>query len=246
LKISEIYNILDEISPFELQDKWDNSGLLMGSIDDEFDKLYVSIDLDSSLLDTLEENSLIILHHPLIFDGLKSLNPDTFPSNLIYKLIKKDIKLIAMHLNFDKTHMNKYLVREVLGYELKSCKEYECYFEVNQDFDTFAKDVASKLKIDYLRVVKTNDFIKTASLCTGGAGSLYQELEDVDCFLTGDIKYHTALQAKEENISLIDINHYESEVIFSQCLSDELKSKGINAIIANSTNPFEYLKGNQQ
>lgn len=245
MKISDIYKILDEISPFELQDKWDNSGLLIGSMNDEFDKLYVSLDLDSSLLETLEDNSLIILHHPLIFDGLKSLNPEKFPSNLIYKLIKKDIKVIAMHLNFDKTHMNKYLVTKVLGYEIKSCKEYECYFEVNQDFDTFAKDMASKLNINYLRVVKSNNFVKTAALCTGGGGSLLSELEGVDCFLTGDIKYHTALQAKEENISLIDINHYESEVIFSQCLSDELKSKGINAIIANSTNPFEYLKGNK-
>jgi len=245
LKISEIYNILDEISPFELQDNWDNSGLLIGSMNDEFDKIYLSIDLDSTLLEKLENNSLIVLHHPLIFDGLKSLNPDKFPSNLIYKLIKKDIKVIAMHLNFDKTHMNKYLVSEVLGYKIKECKEYECYFEVDEDFDTFALKIASKLNIPYIRVTKSKNFIKTAALCTGGAGSLFSSLEGVDCFLTGDIKYHTALQAKEENVSLIDINHYESEVIFSECLKGELKSKGINAIIANSTNPFEYLKGNQ-
>jgi putative NIF3 family GTP cyclohydrolase 1 type 2 len=30
MKISEIYKFLDELSPFELQESWDNSGLLIG------------------------------------------------------------------------------------------------------------------------------------------------------------------------------------------------------------------------
>ena len=240
MKIAEIFKILDEISPFELQDKWDNSGLQLGSMDDEFDKIYLSLDVDSKLVNEIEDNSLLILHHPLIFDGLKSLNPATFPSNLIYKLIKKDVKVISMHLNFDKTHMNKRFVSEILGYKITFCNEYECYFEVNKSFDEFAKEVALKLKIEHLRVVKANDFVKTASICTGSGGSLLKGV-DADCFLTGDIKYHTGIEAKENGISLIDINHYESEIYFSTFLQKELKNKGLDAIIAKFNNPFSYI-----
>jgi len=243
MKVSEIYEILNQISPFELQDKWDNSGLQLGCKDDEFDKIYLSLDADSKVVDSLENNSLLILHHPLIFDGLKSINPSTYPSNLIYKLIKKDIKVISMHLNFDKTHMNKYIVSEILGYKRKECKEYECYFDVNKKFDEFSQEIGKKLNIKNLKVVKSKDFIKTAAVCTGSGGSLLKEI-DADCFLTGDLKYHSAIEARERGINLIDINHYESEIIFSQILADELKNKGLNAIIAKFYNPFSYIKVN--
>jgi len=172
-----------------------------------------------------------------------SINPSTYPANLIYKLIKKDIKVISMHLNFDKTHMNKYITSEILGYKVKKCNEYECYFEPNKEFDEFAKEVYKKLNLDILKVVKTKDFIKTAAICTGSGGSLLKDI-DADCFLTGDIKYHTALEAKENNISLIEIDHYKSEVIFSKILAYELKNKGLDAIIAKFYNPFSYIKVN--
>ena len=240
MTIAKIYKILDEISPFDFQDKWDNSGLQLGSMDDEFEKIYLSLDIDSKLVELLEENSLLLLHHPLIFDGLKSLDPTKYPSNLIYKLIKKDIKVISMHLNFDKTHMNKHFVTDILGYEIKSCEEYVCYFEVEKSFDEFSKEIAKKLNIKHLRVVKSKEYIKSVAVCTGSGGSLLKEIK-ADCFLTGDIKYHTAVEAKENGINLIDINHYESEVVFSNFLQKELKNKGLNAIIAPFNNPFSFI-----
>ena len=39
-----------------------------------------------------------------------------------------------------------------------------------------------------------------------------------DLFLTGDIKYHEAMEAKALGISLIDIGHFESEIFFSEIL----------------------------
>ncbi len=110
MQVKEIYNFLDQLSPFVLQEKWDNAGLLVGSFDDEIKKIYISIDLDEELLDEVENNSLIITHHPLIFKGLKRVNYDSYSSKLLQKLIKKDISLISMHTNIDKTHLNKYVV----------------------------------------------------------------------------------------------------------------------------------------
>ena len=71
MKVQSIYDVLNGISPFELQEKWDNAGLLVGSFEDEVENIYISIDLDEELVSSVKEKSLIITHHPLIFSGLK-------------------------------------------------------------------------------------------------------------------------------------------------------------------------------
>ena len=110
LKIKDIYEFLNSISPFELQEKWDNSGLLVGNMSDSFESLYLSMDLDLDLVKNLKPNSLVITHHPLIFSGLKRVNYDTYSTKILKELIKKDIALISMHTNIDKTNLNRFVV----------------------------------------------------------------------------------------------------------------------------------------
>jgi dinuclear metal center YbgI/SA1388 family protein len=237
MKLKNIYNILNEISPFELQEEWDNSGLLVGKFDDEVKKIYVSLDIDSQVVENLEPNSLVITHHPLIFKGLKKLNFSSYPSNIIQKLIQKNISLVSMHTNFDKTHLNKYVVSEVLGFEVKEVVDFVCYFDVNDSFLNFQNLIKDKLNLKSLTTVAPNDFVKTCAITTGSGASLLPYIK-ADCFLTGDIKYHEALEAKENNINLIDIKHYESELFFAQCLQDVLKNYELSSIICDFKNPF--------
>ena len=68
---------------------------------------------------------------------------------------------------------------------------------------------------------------------------------DCDLFLTGDIKYHQAFEAKQNGVSLIDIGHFESERFFAKALIEDLKKIKIKAIIANSKNPFEIYQNNK-
>ena len=244
MKVFDIYTYLDELSPFALQEKWDNAGLIVGSFDDEIKKVYISIDLDEQLLDEVEENSLIITHHPLIFKGLKRVNYDSYSTKLLQKLIKKDISLISMHTNIDKTHLNKYVVSEVLGLKLENTDEFISYANVNMKFDDLVKYISEKLNLKTVKTVRCNDFIKTVAIVTGSGMSLINEIK-ADCFLTGDIKYHDAMEAKARGISFLDIRHYESERYFSNLLegllSEYLNKNELTAIITASKNPFEFF-----
>ena len=132
MKLKEIYDFLDNLSPFALQEKWDNAGLLVGSFDDEIKNIYISIDLDEELVQEVEENSLIITHHPLIFSGLKRVNYNTYSTKLLRELIKKNISLISMHTNIDKTHLNKYYIENILGFKIiKRINQKRYFFNFN-------------------------------------------------------------------------------------------------------------------
>jgi len=239
MQLKQIYKILDELSPFELQASWDNSGLQVGEMNDEVKQVYLSLDVDSSLLDEVEENSLIVVHHPLIFKGLKSLDSSLYPSKLIKKMIKKDISLVAMHTNFDITHLNKYVASSVLGYKNIVCEGHICYFDVDCSFEELALHVKSSLGLEIVRSVGEKKHIKRCALTTGSGGDLIGEV-DADCFLSGDFKYHQALEAKENNLNLLDIGHYESESHFPACLMENLINFPLKAIMTNSKNPFMY------
>ncbi len=240
MTIAEIYRYLDALSPFEFQESWDNSGLLVGDLSQEIERIVVSIDLDEALIDTLEENTLVITHHPLIFGGLKQLQFSQYPARLLREMIRKNISNIAMHTNFDQTHLNVYVAEKVLGYPIAEKDGFVAYLDVNESFDRFAQRVADAFGIKHLRMVKCHDRVGRVALTTGSGASLMKSVA-ADCFLTGDIKYHDAMEAQSIGLSMIDIGHYESERYFGEILAPHLENLGLTVIISQSNNPFTYL-----
>jgi len=238
MKISEIYQKLNEISPFELQEKWDNSGLLVGDMNREFEHIALGLDLDHNTLAEAKENTLFIVHHPLIFSGLKQLDFSVYPANLLEIMVKKNLSLIAMHTNFDKTHLNSYVFEKILGFKKESQNDFICRTTGTWSKNELIKLLKDKLGLETLRVVSPKHKITSIALTTGAGASLMDEV-DVDCFLTGDIKYHDAMKAMSQGLMMVDIGHYESEQFFVDVMSRELKNLGILGIISQSQNPFE-------
>jgi dinuclear metal center YbgI/SA1388 family protein len=239
VKLKDLYNFLDQVSPFDTQESWDNSGLNVGNFGDTVEKIYISLDIDNEIVEKVESNSLIITHHPLIFKPLKNIDFDSFPSSMIKKLIKKDISLVSMHTNFDKSHLNKFVCSDILGYKNFSQSDFVCTVDVDMEFDEFFDDIKEKLDLDYKKVVKVKDKIKSFAITTGAGASLLPYIK-ADCFITGDIKYHDAMYAREKGISMIDIGHYESEKYFSEILYKDIKDLNIDIEILNTNNPFDY------
>ena len=244
MKIKEIYDFLNAISPFALQEVWDNSGLILGNMEDEFTEVYISLDIDFEVLNQLSNGTLLITHHPLIFSGLKKINFDSYTTKLLEVMIKKDIKLISMHTNIDKTHLNRYVMEKVLGFEIVSEDDFIVSAKLQEaNFDDFYNFIREKLNLNFKKVVKCSETISSFSLTTGSGMSLLPSVK-ADAFLTGDIKYHDAMEAKIRNISLIEIGHFESEVHFNAVvyaiLEKYLKKNKILAIMGQNQNPFEY------
>ena len=237
MKLQEIYNHLDKISPFELQEKWDNSGLIVGDMSREVSQVVVALDIDEEMIETTEVNTLFVVHHPLIFGKMTQLDFAKYPSNLIEKMILKKQSLIALHTNFDQTHLNRYVFEKVLGFNLESQDPFVCTTKGEWHYKELLTLLKEKLNLPTLKVVGKKEKIRSIALTTGAGASLMDEVE-ADCFLTGDIKYHDAMKAMSEDLMMVDIGHYESEKFFAEIILDELKVLPLLAIISHSKNPF--------
>ena len=240
--LQDIYNHLDKISPFELQEKWDNSGLIVGDMNAEVSQIVLSLDVDNELIENTEEGTLFVVHHPLIFEKLIHIDFAQYPSNLIAKMIRKKQSCVAMHTNFDQTHLNKYVFTKILGFTLVSQNTFLCTTYGKWKYKALLTLLKEKLDLPVLKVVGKKENITSIALCTGSGASLIDEVE-ADCFLTGDIKYHDAMKAESLNLMMVDIGHYESEKFFAQIMFEELKVLPLLAIIANSKNPFHIEIG---
>ncbi len=240
MKIDKIYQYLDELSPFELQESWDNSGLIVGDLQREVKQIVVSLDIDEDMIENTQEDTLFVVHHPLIFGKLKELNFGKYPANLIERLIQKRQSLIAMHTNFDKTHLNNYVFEEILGLEIENKMPFLYEAKVDWTLSELQKRVKEAFGLKSLKVVAPKEYIGSIALCTGSGASLIDSVE-ADCFLTGDIKYHDAMKAMSQGLMMVDIGHWESEHFFAKLIAKSLKTLPISVIITQSKNPFTII-----
>jgi putative NIF3 family GTP cyclohydrolase 1 type 2 len=157
-------------------------------------------------------------------------------------MIKKEISHIALHTNFDKSHLNRFVAEKVLGLTNIQVVDSICYGDVEeQSVEAYASSLKTLLGLDNITFTKGTGRVRRVALVTGSGASFLKNVE-ADCFLTGDVKYHDAMEADALNISLIDITHYGSERFFSQILCEILNHNGIKAIIKNSKDPFTILQ----
>ena len=80
MKVKDIINVIEEFAPASIQEGWDNSGLCVGSPEDEVTSILFALDCTPELVDEAVEcgADMIVTHHPLIFSGLKKISPDDF------------------------------------------------------------------------------------------------------------------------------------------------------------------------
>lgn len=103
VKIKQLINILEKEFPAYLTASWDNSGLQIGSLNNEVNKILICLDLEQSALDKAiaEKVDLIITHHPFFFKSIKTINTDKYPGNYIKRLIENNISVYSAHTNVD-------------------------------------------------------------------------------------------------------------------------------------------------
>lgn len=105
-RISEVIATLEEFAPGQLQESYDNSGLLTGNPEWAVKGILVSLDVTEAVIEEAIEKkcNMIVSHHPIIFGGLKKLTGSNYVERCVILALKNDIALYACHTNLDSVH----------------------------------------------------------------------------------------------------------------------------------------------
>lgn len=258
MKLKNLTDYLDQKLEKHTGQNWDNNGLLVGDQNNDITKVLLALELTDKVLEEAVELKidLIIVHHPVIFSGLKKVINEG-NSKLVYQLIANNVALYAAHTNFDALQggLNDYIAQLLQGSNLQIIQAKDEEYGLLRVFDIkpitleeLAQILKQKLEISTLRYIgNSEDIISKVGVVTG-SGSEYVELGSVNgaqAFITGDIKYHQAQEFKEKGLNVIDAGHFETEQTFAKAIfkiiKDDFEAKNIQIYLSQKQeNPFIY------
>lgn len=176
-------------------------------------------------------SQLLIVHHGLIWYGLKNLTGINYQKTKY--LIENNVALYAAHLPLDahpKYGNNVELARLL---DLKQLWPFGApgkEIGVIGQTDTTLEQVKSKLKRNGIKT-QSLEFgskkIYTIAISSGGGASelINAIRKGADLFITGEPLHHVYHQAKEAKINVIFGGHYETETWGLKALMTLLKNK---------------------
>ena len=244
VSVSDIINFLEEHFPPGLAEEWDNVGLQIGAPCVTCRTIMTCLTVTDAAVNYAVEMGvdLIIAHHPLIFTPLKSITYKNLPGRIIGKLLTHHISLYVAHTNVDQAlgGLNDWLARALGLNNIEILQErpspidgmaagYGRIGELSspQRLHNFAVYVQEALRIEAIRFLGDGERLirKVAVSCGSGSHLWPVALQaGADVLVTGDVKYHTAMEVLDTPLALIDGGHFGTEAIFASELAKTLES----------------------
>ncbi|MBR5806965.1 MAG: Nif3-like dinuclear metal center hexameric protein [Oscillospiraceae bacterium] len=221
---SQVFDLLNKEFPFETQESWDNSGLLVYS-GVESDSVLVCLDVTADVVEKAVEMDakIIVSHHPVIFSGLKEI----YSGDVVYSLIKNDISVISAHTNFDKYRYGTcFDIANRLGLDIVPDDSFD--FGVIAETDGISvQELGWKCKSVFgsASVTMPHNRINTVFICAGSGSDMKNEVIEsgADCYLCGECKYHDMLDLAAEGISVVTLGHDNSEKLSVETIANLIK-----------------------
>ncbi len=245
VELNKIIGFLNSFAPDCLAEDYDNVGLLVGNTNKEIHRVLITLDADEAVAkDAVDKGcELVISHHPLIFKPLKRVVDDDSTARAVIELVKNDVALISVHTNFDgvKSGLCDLFLDKIAD------TENRCAIEGDSDNGsgrmaqmkntTPLCEILQKVKevflVDNLRYVGSPK--KKASkiaVCNGGGADFIYAAKAAACdlYISGDFKYHHARFAYENDMALIEVPHYNAEIMFCEYIKELLENEFGNDI----------------
>ncbi len=238
LTVADVSRFLNEFAPPALAETWDNVGLLVGRNDQPVERLMTCLTITpaSAAEAVAGRADLIVSHHPLPFRPLSRLTSETSEGRLLLELIGAKIAVFSPHTAFDSAQdgINQRLAN---GLQLSEIGPLVPGPEPSQGsgrYGTLAQAITLEeltarvkqlLAIDNLQAVGSLDQpVRSVAVACGSAGEFLAPAAAAgcDCLLTGEVRFHTCLEAESLGMGLVLAGHFASERFAVEQLVDVL------------------------
>ncbi len=229
--VDDIATFLDAFAPLRLAEAWDNVGLLIGDRLRQVDRVMTCLTITATTVHEAVSDGadIVVVHHPMPFAPLKRFTTDTSEVRLLWSLAGAGISIYSPHTAFDSAPegINQ---RLAAGIGLTDIEPLTTRFEdpdgrrfgvgrkgrlaAPASLTTLAERVKKFLGVAGVHVVGGRDtHISRVAVACGSAGELLADARraECDCFVTGETRFHTALEAEAAGIAMILAGHYASE-----------------------------------
>jgi dinuclear metal center YbgI/SA1388 family protein len=228
--VQDFLNILQQITPENLAEDWDNVGLLVGDPQQPVHRILLALDPTCSLVELAGSGGydLVITHHPIIFRPLKALRTDTPIGRFIANATRAGISVIACHTNLDAIAGG---VSDILALAL-GLTETRPLIPAGNDCDSacglgrigrYSSAMTVEAFLASLRQACVPPWILeagrrpqqvvTVAVCGGSCSEFAATAlsQGADVFVTAEVKHSVARWAEDAGLWILDAGHFATE-----------------------------------
>ncbi len=230
--LAEILEFLRSVAPLASAEKWDNVGLLIGDSSANVQRVITCLTLTSDVAEEAIRRGaqLVVTHHPVLFRPVQRITSENAEGRLLLGLIQAGVAVYSAHTAYDsaRSGINQQLAKLLELREISPIRPLEA-----DDADTDLlgsgrcgvlprpiqlKDlvgiIKQRLGVERLQFVGNElMMVERLGIACGSAAEFLRDAHQLGCqaLLTGEGRFHAALEARELGIGLILAGHYATE-----------------------------------
>lgn len=224
IQVKDILHCLEHAAPYELAEKWDNVGLLVGNPEEHVQGVLCALDITEAVVEEAADSNcnVIVAHHPVIFTSVNRVTADTVTGRILISMIRKGISGICMHTNMDCASAG---VNDLLAASLGLTNVINMEAGENGNLGRvgnlpkpmqladFAKHVKLSLGAGGVRAADGGKPVYRVAVGGGACGKMmdYAVAKGADTFVIGDCSYDIMMKAHDIGLNLLDAGHFPTE-----------------------------------
>ncbi|GIW94612.1 MAG: GTP cyclohydrolase 1 type 2 [Pirellulaceae bacterium] len=228
--LQDVCTHLEQLAPLPLAARWDNTGLLVGDHGRTVERVMLCLTVtDDVVREAIHESAeLLVTHHPLPFRPLNSLTTSSTVGRRLLQLIEAKVAVYSLHTRWDSAQsgINQQWAEMLELQEIQPlidrpdnpigpCGSGRCgRLPAPQPAWRVVQSVLTRLQLAGASFAGPLDrqVERVALACGAGDDFLYPAIEaDCQLLVTGEARFHTAVEAELNGIGLLAIGHYASE-----------------------------------
>lgn len=248
--VGEIERLVGEIAPCALAEEWDNVGLLLGRTNAPVTRVLTALDLTEGVVREAQAlgAQAIVTHHPIMMQARRRVTDGDREGRLMLTLAERGIAHIAAHTNFDSapggvndTLLARMGAENVRGEGCVRVGE----LPAGMTFAQVCARAGQRLGGAVRAYGAPDTPVAVLGCCSGAGGGCLGEARALgaDCFLTGEIKHHVALDAVDQGVCVVEAGHFETENPACEVMANALQNacdalKYNVTVFCSKGNPF--------